>query len=159
MAATPEEIKATDILGYNINGDPVYRTGETVTVVTLWTSWCPYCKKITNVLENIQRQAGKDNVSVIIINSREEGKSFERKKTFRKLSKYFKSQSLTAQFIHDKKNKLYKSFGKPGFPFTIIIDKNGKVTNVMEGFQESAVKSFIEAINKQIVIASDQNKT
>jgi thiol-disulfide isomerase/thioredoxin len=158
LAATPEEIKTTDILGYNINGGPVYRSGDTVTVVTFWASWCPYCKQITPVLESIQRQAGKDNISVIILNSREEGKNSDQRRIFKKNAKYFKRQSLNAQFIRDKKNKLSKTFEKPGLPFTIVIDKKGKITYSMSGFHGSLEKPFIEEINKQLVIAFADNK-
>ncbi len=158
LSATPEEIKTTDTLGYNINGDPVFRAADKVTVVSLWASWCPYCKQILPVLESVQRQAGKDNISVIIINSRENGTALERKRTYRKYAKHFKKHSLNAQFIYDKKNRLYKSFEKPGFPYTLIIDKNGKVIFDMQGFHKSKEKSLITVINEQLAIASNKNK-
>ncbi|KZN60348.1 TlpA disulfide reductase family protein [Pseudoalteromonas luteoviolacea] len=134
------------IIGLNKQGTPVVRSLDTPTVVTFWASWCPYCKKILPLLEGLQRKLGTDKIRIIVVNTREEGALRQTRRTYKKLVKQFEKKGLQLEFVFDKKHALYNTLNKPGLPYTMVIDKQGKITYAQAGYSEQIAQPMLAAI-------------
>ncbi|KZN63229.1 hypothetical protein N473_17530 [Pseudoalteromonas luteoviolacea CPMOR-1] len=146
--ADVEHISADQILGVNQHEAPIYRSSTTPTIVTFWASWCPYCKQLLPLLEGLQRKLGHDKVSVIVVNTKEEGNLGQTRRTYKSLLKQFEKRGLQVTFVFDKKHTLYKKLKKPGLPFTLVIDQQGQVTYAQAGYSERTAQPMLKAIEK-----------
>ncbi|KZN47707.1 TlpA disulfide reductase family protein [Pseudoalteromonas luteoviolacea] len=146
--ANIEHISADQVLGLNQHEAPIYRSSTTPTIVTFWASWCPYCKQLLPLLEGLQRKLGHDKVSVIVVNTREEGSLSQTKRTYKSLLKQFEKRGLQVTFVFDKKHTFYKKLKKPGLPFTLVINQQGQVTYAQAGYSERTAQPMLKAIEK-----------
>jgi thiol-disulfide isomerase/thioredoxin len=101
-----------------------------VTVVSFWATWCVPCKKeITNVREKMggwKQQADVNYRTVSIDETRAEGL----------VRSYAKAQGWDFPYYIDPNSDLKRSLNFQNVPFTIIVDKNGKVAFMHTGYEE-----------------------
>lgn len=129
-------------LGVDIDGNKVLSTDHLgkVLVISFWASWCPPCRKELPVIDNLQRLAGKDNLTVIAINFG------EKKRTFRRFTKLLPDANLT--FTHDNKGRIgKKDFGVKGIPHMVIVDQSGKIAHIHIGYGDETVGNLADEIN------------
>ena len=82
-----------DVTGLMPDG-ATYRISEQrgkVVVMAFWASWCGYCRKYTPVLEGLQRQVGKDQLDVVLVNFKEDAR------TYRTLRRHLAGHGLTPE--------------------------------------------------------------
>lgn len=128
-------------LGVNQHGDDVELENMTgkVVVATFWASWCPPCLKELPILEDIQRQVGKDELEIVAINFKES------KKTYNAIKRKLKDLSIT--LTHDKRGAISKKFDVVAIPHMFIIDKSGKVAYIYRGYGEDSHERIVESLN------------
>ena len=101
-----------------------------VTIVSFWATWCVPCKKeIKNIslkLADWKKEADFNFMTVSIDEVRAEGL----------VRTYALSQGWTFPFYIDANSDLKRSLNFQSVPFTIIIDKNGKVAFTHTGYEE-----------------------
>lgn len=101
-----------------------------VTLVSFWATWCVPCKKeIKNIrakLPDWKKEADFDYVTVSIDESRAEGL----------VRSYAKSQGWDFPYYIDNNSDLKRSLNFQTVPFTLIVDKNGKVAYMHSGYEE-----------------------
>lgn len=111
-----------------------------IVVISFWATWCPPCRKELPIIDNLQRLAGKDNLSVIAVNFG------EKRRTFRKFIKAAKLKNLT--FTHDSKGRIgKKSYGVTAIPHMVIVDHTGKIAHIHIGYGEGSIDSLVTEIN------------
>lgn len=101
-----------------------------VTVVSFWATWCVPCKKeIKNVRDKLpgwRQEADFDFLTVSIDESRAEGL----------VRSYAKAQGWDFPYFIDPNSDLKRSLNFQNVPFTIIVDKTGKVVFQHSGYEE-----------------------
>src|ERR1044072_7941305 len=105
-------------------------TKSKVTLVSFWATWCVPCKKeIKNVQKKMpewKKEADFNYQTVSIDESRAEGL----------VRSYAKSQGWDFPFYIDANSDLKRSLNFQNVPFTIIVDKNGKIAYMHSGYEE-----------------------
>lgn len=103
-----------------------------VTLISFWATWCVPCKKeIKSIREKMadwKKEADFDYITVSIDESRAEGL----------VRSYAKSQGWEFEYYIDTNGDLKRSLGFQNVPFTMIVDKNGKVAYTHTGFEEGS---------------------
>jgi len=101
-----------------------------VTVVSFWATWCIPCKKeIKNIREKLpawHKEADFNYMTVSIDETRAEGL----------VRSYAKAQGWDFPYFIDPNSDLKRSLNFQNVPFTIIIDKNGKIVFSHSGYEE-----------------------
>jgi thiol-disulfide isomerase/thioredoxin len=131
-----------DNLGRTSNGEEVRVADQhgKVVVVTFWASWCGYCRQELPVLAGLQEAAGKDRMTVVAVNYKDE------RKVYRALVRALKDVQLT--MTHDADGAIGKAYGVDGIPRLLMIDRDGKVAYVSVGYDTDSLDEIVDAANK-----------
>ena len=101
-----------------------------VTLVSFWATWCVPCKKeIKNVKEKLDawhKDANFNYMTVSVDESRAENLA----------RGYAQTQGWNFAYYIDPNGDLKRSLNFQNVPFTMIIDKNGKVAFTHAGYEE-----------------------
>jgi thiol-disulfide isomerase/thioredoxin len=113
-----------------------------VTVVSFWATWCVPCKKeIKNIREklaNWKKETDFNYMTVSIDESRSEGL----------VRSYAKSQGWDFPYYIDANSDLKRSLNFQSVPFTIIIDKSGKIAWNHIGYEEGGEEEVIAKVKE-----------
>src|SRR5262245_32663058 len=144
--------KAGDVapahLGATLDGKPVLVTdypGKAV-VVSYWATWCTFCLKEMDILNNIQR-AASDRVQVVTVN-------IESVTIFRKVAKALTPFQILVAWDPGRKGQT--AYGVNGIPHMIIIDKDGRIDTVRIGYSEKDLDGIVASINRAIGAAPSE---
>jgi len=101
-----------------------------VTLISFWATWCVPCKKeiknISKKLPGWQKETDFNYITVSIDESRSEGL----------VRSYAISQGWQFPSYIDPNSDLKRSLNFQTVPFTMIVDKNGKVAFMHSGYEE-----------------------
>lgn len=115
-----------------------------VTVISFWATWCIPCKKeiknISLVLPKWKEEADFNYVTVSIDEVRAEGLA----------RTYAKSQGWTFAHYIDPNSDLKRSLNFQSVPFTMIIDKNGKVAFTHIGYEEGGENEVFAKVKELV---------
>lgn len=113
-----------------------------VTVISFWATWCIPCKKeIKNIaiaLPAWHKEADFNYMTVSIDESRAEGIA----------RTYAQSQGWSFPFYIDPNSDLKRSLNFQSVPFTMIIDKNGKVAFTHVGYEEGGEAEIFKKVKE-----------
>jgi thiol-disulfide isomerase/thioredoxin len=130
---------APDLLGVTLSNEPVTVSqfkGKAL-VVSFWATWCPYCLKELPILNDLQK-AGKGRLQVVAVNT-------EERDIFRKVSRALAKLELAQAY--DPEDAASEAYGVRGIPHLVVIDRDGKITAVFRGYNESIIPDIVAAIN------------
>lgn len=101
-----------------------------VTLVSFWATWCIPCKReiknVTAALPNWKKEADFNYMTVSIDESRAEDLA----------RTYAISQGWNFPFYIDPNSDLKRSLSFQNVPFTMIIDRNGKIVFTHTGYEQ-----------------------
>lgn len=127
--------------GKKIAFNQTFEKGK-VTVVSFWATWCVPCKKeINNVrkkMPNWKKEADFNYMTVSIDESRAEGL----------VRSYAKSQGWDFAYYQDTNSDLKRSLNFQNVPYTIIVDKNGKVAWMHTGYEEGGENELFAKVKE-----------
>lgn len=145
LAQTSAELPDTQIKDMNSNKKVAFNETVTkgkVTLINFWATWCVPCKKeIKNVREKLadwKKEADFNYMTVSIDESRAEGL----------VRSYAKSQGWDFAYYLDANSDLKRSLNFQSVPFTLIIDKNGKVAYSHAGYEEGGEEEVFAKIKE-----------
>lgn len=104
-----------------------------VVLVDFWASWCAPCKKSLPWLNEMQAKYGSQGFSVIAVNLDADRADGEK----------MLSNSTLFKVAFDPDGKTPEKFGVSAMPSSYLIDRNGTITEIFRGFEESD-KEIIE---------------
>jgi len=117
-------------------------TNGKVTLVSFWATWCVPCKKeiksITLKMNDWKKEADFNYMTVSIDESRAEGL----------VRSYAKSQGWNFPFYIDPNSDLKRSLNFQTVPFTVIIDKTGKIAYMHSGYEEGGENDVFAELKK-----------
>ncbi len=113
-----------------------------VNVISFWATWCIPCKKeirnINAALPTWKKEADFNYVAVSIDESKAEGIA----------RTYGISQGWTFPFYIDPNSDLKRSLNFQNVPYTIIVDKNGKIVFKHVGYEEGGEAEVFKKIKE-----------
>ncbi len=131
--------------GKKVAFNQVFEKGK-VTLVSFWATWCVPCKKeIKNIslkLPEWKKEVDFNYMTVSIDEARAEGL----------VRSYALSQGWNFPYYIDPNSDLKRSLNFQNVPYTLIIDKNGKVAFAHTGYEEGG-ESEVFAKVKELVAA------
>jgi cytochrome c biogenesis protein CcmG, thiol:disulfide interchange protein DsbE len=93
-------------------------------VLNFWASWCIPCKDEAPVLEALWREQRDRGLVVVGVDA----------KDFRRDARRFAERfDLTFPLVYDGPGDIVTPYGVTGFPETFVIDREGKVVDVLVG--------------------------
>lgn len=113
-----------------------------VTLISFWATWCAPCKKeIKNIklkLDSWKKEADFNYVTVSIDESKAEGL----------VRTYAMSQGWNFPFYIDPNSDLKRSLNFQNVPFTIIVDKTGKVVYMHSGYEDGGEEEVFSKVKE-----------
>lgn len=115
-----------------------------VVLLDFWATWCEPCTKELPELEKLHRELAAQGVVVVGVSLDKE------RKNALELSTTLK---LTFKLLHDPEGKVAELYDPPKMPSSYIIDRDGVVRFVNEGFTGAA---DVAKLKRQLVQLSQQ---
>lgn len=145
LAAGAQDLPKTQIKDLNsgkkVEFNSIVTKGR-VTVISFWATWCIPCKKeiknISAVLPTWKKEVDFDYATVSIDEVRAEGIA----------RTYAISQGWTFPYYIDPNSDLKRSLNFQNVPFTLIIDKNGKIAFSHIGYEEGGEAEILKKIKE-----------
>lgn len=114
--------------------------GEII-LINFWASWCGPCRKEMPVLQKLQDKYQDLGVQVWGVNVEQENQAGK---------DFLADLDLSFSIFFDQTNSLSKTYQVEAMPTTVMIDRNGKVRFVFQGYQDGYEKKYAAAI-KQLI--------
>ena len=145
LAVAAQDLPKTQIKDLNsgkkVEFNSIVAKGR-VTVISFWATWCIPCKKeiknISAVLPTWKKEVDFDYATVSIDEVRAEGIA----------RTYAISQGWTFPYYIDPNSDLKRSLNFQNVPFTLIIDKNGKIAFSHIGYEEGGEAEILKKIKE-----------
>src|SRR5690554_75128 len=138
MMLQPERFLLPELSVYQLSGEPVPLasvTGDELTVVNLWATWCPPCRREMPVLQ--QAQDDYPEVRFLLANQGESAAS---------VRQFLLSQELHFDHLYlDPHSDLGKAMSSSALPTTLLVGPDGEVLRHHVGLLSAAtLRHFIE---------------
>jgi len=117
-----------------------------VVVMTFWAAWCPSCRQELPVLERIQEVVGKDNLTALAVNYRENPDSWGR------LKKAAAAWQIT--LVDDQSGWIARHYKVSLIPHMFIIDRDGKILANHLGYGRSMNTELAAEINRALKVSA-----
>lgn len=138
------ELPATSVKnldGGNVNFNDAFEKGK-VTLVSFWATWCIPCKKEIKVInKNLTGWKSEADFNYMTVSQDDSRASAQ-------VRAYAKSQGWAFPTYLDPNGDLKRSLNFQNVPFTIIVDKNGKVAYMHSGFEEGGENEIFAKIKE-----------
>lgn len=123
-----------DLSGFELTGDVPAFEGK-VTYVDFWASWCAPCKKAFPVIDALYQKHKDSGFQVLAVSVDSNAKAMQR----------FLDQSKPSFAIaHDPKQKLVADTGLEKMPTSYLVDQNGTIRYVHEGWGGNETAAELE---------------
>ena len=116
-------------------------TGQPV-LVFFWTSWCSVCKATMPGLQSAYQDYAPDGFVLLAVNATSQD-------TLTAAESYFQSQGYTFTLLLDRDGSVTRDYQMHAVPTSILIDRNGLVTDVVigsgmsEGFRRARLDGIL----------------
>lgn len=126
-----------DLAGFGLEGKLPDALKGKVVVLDFWASWCAPCAKSFPVLDELQKKYG-GRLAVVAVNVDEKAANME---------KFLAKHSVSFTVVRDARQKLVAVAEPPTMPSSFVLDGEGKVRFVHNGFHgEDTRKEYISEI-------------
>ncbi|NMP30585.1 TlpA family protein disulfide reductase [Thalassotalea sp. M1531] len=112
-----------------------------IILINFWASWCGPCRKEMPVLQALQDKYQDLGVKVWGINVEQENQAGR---------DFLKDLDLSFSIFFDETNALSKTYQVEAMPTTVIVDRDGVVRYVYQGYRDGFDKKYAKAIKKLI---------
>ncbi len=106
-----------------------------------WASWCPPCLQSLPELEKMRQQMPAKDFQIVAINLDQDPA---------KALRFLKKNPVGYPSASDRDGKLPGAFGLKTMPTSYLIDRDGTIKLVHEGFREGDIKTIRSEIRKLV---------
>lgn len=142
VAAWPSQLPTPALDAVDLKGRPVRLAdfrGRTV-LLNFWATWCPPCRAEMPTLQTVPELLGEDRVVVLALNYMEAGRTARR---------FVESSGLRLTALLDTSGQITKDWGVRAFPTTVLIDRQGRARQVVQGevdWSSSVALDWVEKV-------------
>jgi thiol-disulfide isomerase/thioredoxin len=137
LAITDFSLKKIDGSTYKLSES----IGKRVIIIDFWATWCKPCKKLLKRLQKIDKKY-KNKVKIIAI-------SIDSTSALSKVESYIKGRKISFDVLLDTERKVANLLNPSGnVPFTLIINKKGKLVYTHAGFMIGFEKILEKKLDK-----------
>jgi len=116
--------------------------GNKAVILDFYTTWCKPCQKELPLLDSLVKRYPADSLIFVLVDAG------EKKDT---VLKYFDSAKYKCTVLLDQFNAVGEKYGVKSFPTLVLIDKQGMVRFIGNGFdQKKGVSDLSKALDKII---------
>jgi thiol-disulfide isomerase/thioredoxin len=112
-----------------------------VVLINFWASWCGPCRQEMPLLDDIYRKYGKLGFVILGINVEQDSS---------KAKTYLHDVPVTFPILYDTQNTLSKLYDVNAMPTTVIVDRNGKIRYIHQGYQPGYETTYKQQIKELI---------
>lgn len=117
-----------DLKGSTVAFNQTFEKGK-VTLVSFWATWCIPCKKeIKSVREKLTQWKSETDFNYMTV-------SVDDSRATAQVKSYAKSQGWDFPAYLDPNSDLKRSLNFQNVPFSIIVDKDGKIAHMQSGYE------------------------
>lgn len=99
-----------------------------IVLIAFWATWCSPCKKAIPDFIKLQKEIGTDKIEILAIN-------MDDAQTRARVKSVIKRHKWKIPVILDADGTITKKLNSSGSaPFTVVIDKQGKIAHSEEGY-------------------------
>lgn len=114
--------------------------------VSFWALWCEPCKQELRALKSFAKEHADDPFTILAVNQ-------DSPKSLAKVKAYVKSQGYPFPVILDPNAQVFQAFNGQNLPFSVLIDKSGKVVSTRTGYlpgdEKEIEKEILKLISKE----------
>ncbi len=137
------DLKTLDGESKNLNA---YAKNDKFTIVSFWATWCKPCKKELSNLKYLLPDWKKNfDVEVVAV-------SLDDSRTSRKVESFVKGERWKFDVLLDVNNKTKRELNFAAVPYSMLIDKEGKIVYKHSGYKEGdeyKLKDKIKALKNE----------
>jgi peroxiredoxin len=100
--------------------------GKAPVVLFFFATWCPHCREEAPHMSRLYEQYRDQGLMAVAITSEKPAEA----------AAYLKKNPLPFPVLYDKENAVAKTYGVDGIPVTCVVDREGKLVTVLQGFME-----------------------
>ncbi len=136
--------------GFNLEGTLPEDMKGKIVLVDFWASWCVPCRDSFPVLDEIYQKYRDQGVEIIAVSVDKNEKAYH---------KFLKRYAPTFPIVRDVEQKLVAEVKIAAMPTSFLLDKEGVVRFVHEGFYRNKTGGeYVEEIESLIRETSEDNK-
>ena len=122
-------ITLKDLEGKSVDLKKLTQEGK-VTIISFWATWCSPCKKeIENMTDHLDDWSKKYNVQLVAV-------SIDDSRNAMKIKPYVQAKGWKFKVLSDVNSETRRTLNYPNVPYTLILDKDGKIVYKHTGYQE-----------------------
>lgn len=139
---TLPNITLKDVNGKNKNVSDYSKSGK-ITILSFWATWCTPCKKeLTNINDNmLDEWKTKYDIELVAV-------STDNSKNVLKVKPFVDGQGWDFDCLLDVNEDLKRALNAPMIPYTVLLDKTGKIVWTHTGYVEGDEFVLEEQIKK-----------
>lgn len=112
------------------------------TIISFWATWCKPCKKeLSNLSYLLPKWKKKYDVELLAI-------SLDNSQTSRKVKSYVNGKGWQFDVLLDPNNNTKRQLNFNAIPYSIIVDKNGKIIYKHSGYKSGDEYAMKDALKK-----------
>jgi thiol-disulfide isomerase/thioredoxin len=122
---------------FQLEGTPPATAGKVV-LVDFWASWCGPCRQSFPVLDNLQKQYGREGLVVIGVNVDKDSAA---------MKKFLSEHPVAFAVVRDAAQKLVGKADVQSMPASFLVDRQGNVRFIHTGFHgEKTAEEYAKEI-------------
>lgn len=110
-----------------------------VVMLNFWASWCGPCRQEMPIMEKFYKRYKKLGFVILGVNVEEDSS---------KANGYLRDIRVSFPILYDNTNSTSKLYNVNAMPTTVMIDRNGKMRYLHEGFKSGTEKEYKKEIRK-----------
>jgi len=127
-----------DLTGFKLEGTLPESLKGKVVILDFWASWCGPCAESFPVMDELQKKYREQGLVILAVSVDEKAA---------KMETFLKKNPVSFAVVRDGDHKLVANVTPQTMPTSFIIDRQGKVRFVHNGFHGSTTrKQYIEQI-------------
>lgn len=114
--------------------------------VSFWALWCEPCKLELRALKSFAKEHAAAPFTILAVNQ-------DSPKSLAKVKAYVKSQSYPFPVILDPNTQIFQAFNGQNLPFSVLIDRSGKIVSTRTGYlagdEKEITKEILQLVSKE----------